>query len=395
MKSPETSARPVALTSSLRYLGFPIRRRREVRTACRLEVGAAAGWQPALPRRPMRLWLFAGVAFAMALSGFGLFPSLAAANKGLVDAAIPNVWPPPPAEPRVAYLQSISGPVDLGIRPSGWNRFANLVTGGNRGKEKLVKPFGIALDELDNLCLTDTGTGRVWFFERARKRVQSWEKAGGFSFASPVAIAKRKGIFYVADSVLQKVVAFDSQGKFSFAIDQAMTRPVGLAVSDEKLFVADTAAHHIAIFELTGKFLSKFGKRGAAPGELNFPTHLAVDAQGHLLVTDSMNSRIQMFDSAGRFLGPIGSAGDGSGHFSRPKGVAVDRFGHVYVVDALFDNLQVFSQQGQFLLTVGEPGSGPGQFWLPAGIAISRGQQIYVADSYNGRVQVFQYLGKL
>ncbi len=407
MKSPGMNARPVARTSSLLYRGFPIRwpcawrtrlqvrTRRSNRTPSRLEVGDTAGWKPALRQRSLRRWLFAGAAGALALAGFGIFPSLTAANKEPVGAAIPSVWPPPPAEPRVAYLQSISGPADLGIRPSGWNRFANLVTGGNRGKEKLVKPFGIALDELDNLCLTDTGTGRVWFFDRARKRVQSWEKAGGFRFASPVAIAKRKGIFYVADSALQKVVAFDGQGKLLFAIDQGVTRPAGLAVSDEKLFVADTAAHHIAIFELTGKFLSQFGQRGAAPGELNFPTHLAVDAQGRIWVTDSMNSRIQMFDSAGRLLGLIGSAGDSSGHFSRPKGVAVDRFAHVYVVDALFDNVQIFNPQGQFLLAVGEPGSGPGQFWLPAGIAISRRQQIYVADSYNGRVQVFQYLGKL
>jgi DNA-binding beta-propeller fold protein YncE len=341
-------------------------------------------------------WLFAGAAAALALVGAGIIPALAATNKkDPVAATSPSVWPPPPAEPRVAYQHSIAGPVDLGIRPSGWNRLANLVTGGNRGKEKLVKPFGIALDELDNLCLTDMGTGRVWFFDRARKRVQSWEKAGGLPFASPVAIAKRKGIFYVADSALQRVVAFDGQGKFRFAIDQEVTRPAGLAISDDKLFVADTAAHHIAIFDLTGKFLFKFGKRGAAPGELNFPTHLAVDATGRLWVTDSMNCRVQMFDSAGRLLGPIGSAGDGSGHFSRPKGVAVDRFGHVYVVDAIFDNLQIFNQQGQFLLTVGEAGSGPGQFWLPAGIAISRSQQIYIADSYNGRVQVFQYLSKM
>ena len=58
MKSPETSAMPVAQTSSLLYRGFPIRRRREVRTACRLEVGDTAGWKPALPRRQMRFWRF-------------------------------------------------------------------------------------------------------------------------------------------------------------------------------------------------------------------------------------------------------------------------------------------------------------------------------------------------
>ena len=338
--------------------------------------------------------LLARMAVVLALAGGEMVSGPAASNQESADSSLPRVWPAPPAAPRIAYVQSISGPVDFGVPPSGWNRLANLVTGGTRGKEKLVKPFGIALDEMDNLCVTDLGTGRVWFFDRSRKRFQSWEKVGRFTFASPVAIAKRKGRFYVADSVRQKVVAFDSQGKFLFAMDQTLTRPTGLAVSGEKLFVADSASHRIAVFSLNGEFVSQFGQRGEAPGELNFPTHLAVDAQGHLLVTDSLNSRIQVFDPAGQLLGRIGSAGDGSGHFSRPKGIAVDPLGHVYVVDALFDNFQIFNPQGGFLLAVGMPGSAPGQFWMPAGIAISRDRQIYVADGYNGRVQVFQYLGK-
>ena len=38
----------VAQTSSLPYRGFPIRRRDQAGTACRLEVGDTAGWKPAL-----------------------------------------------------------------------------------------------------------------------------------------------------------------------------------------------------------------------------------------------------------------------------------------------------------------------------------------------------------
>lgn len=356
-----------------------------------METGDPAAWTSALGK---------SVAYAtacsalLALANAGLLSCAAASHAASADISVPKVWPLPPAEPRIAYVRSISGPVDFGRSPSGWARLSNLVTGGNRGNEKLVKPFGLALDEADNLCVTDMGTGRIWFFDQAKRRVRSWEKIGRFTLASPVAIAKRKGRFYVADSVLQKVVVFDERGRFLFAMDQTLTRPTGLAVSGEKLFVTDSATHHVAIFTLNGEFVSQFGQRGAAAGELNYPTHLAIDAEGRLLVTDSLNSRIEVFDPAGRFLSLIGSAGDTSGHFSRPKGVAADGFGHVYVVDALFDNFQVFDARGSFLLAVGTAGTAPGQFWMPAGIAISRNQQIFVADSYNGRIQVFQYLGK-
>jgi DNA-binding beta-propeller fold protein YncE len=317
----------------------------------------------------------------------------APAHDGMA-AAPARVWPAPPAKPRVAFVQTIAGPSDFAGRPSGWNRLANLVTGGDRGREKWVKPFGIALDESDNLCVTDLGTGRVWFLDRLKKQVRSWEKTGPFAFSSPVAVAKWKDRLYVADSVLQKVVVFNLQGKFLLAIDQHLDRPTGLAIAAEKLFVADAAAHRVAVFSLDGKWIRQFGQRGAGLGELNFPTHLAVNVQGNLLVTDSLNARIQVLDPEGRPSGMIGSAGDGSGHFSRPKGVAADRFGHVYVVDALFDNFQIFDSQGRFLLAIGAPGTAAGEFWMPAGVAISRDQEIFVADSYNGRVQVFEYIAK-
>lgn len=361
--------------------------------------GGRAQERPFRPHRPPALGPLSGpwaawIILVWMLIGWGALQDSAMAGQGPEGAAPSQVWPAPPAEPRIAFARSISGPADLGLRPSGWKRFSNLVTGGNKGKEKLAKPFGLALDEQDNLCLTDTGTGQIWYFDRARRRMRIWDKIGPYTFPAPVAIAKRHDRLYVADSVLRKVVVFDEQGKFQLAIQETLTRPAGLAVSGEKLFVADTATHHIAVFSLEGQFLSKFGKRGEGPGELNYPTHLALDARGRLLVTDSMNGRIQIFEPSGRYLGQIGRTGDSTGHFGRPKGVAVDGSGHVYVVDALFDNFQIFNAQGDFLLAVGAAGSGPGEFWLPAGIAISHDQKIYIADGYNGRIQVFQYLGK-
>ncbi len=304
-----------------------------------------------------------------------------------------GLWPAPPAEPRVAYVQSIAGPEDLGIRPSAWSRVGNWVTGAGKGRERFVKPFGLAFDEADNLCVTDTGTGWVWYFDRKHKTARHWEKVGHLQFVSPVAVAKRKGIFYVADSVLGKVLAFDARGRVRFEIDGQLERPSGLVISGGRLFVSDAAAHRVAAFDLSGEFRFAFGKRGAAPGEFNFPTYLTADGDGLLLVTDSMNSRIQVFDSEGRFQRLIGSVGDASGHFSRLKGIAADGLGHVYAVDALFDNFQIFDREGRFLLGVGTSGSRPGEFWLPSGIAIDQNHQLFVADSYNHRLQAFKYLG--
>lgn len=306
--------------------------------------------------------------------------------------SVSRVWPEPPAAPRIAYVQSIHGATDLGVRFSGFKRFSRWLLGANESEEILNRPFGVTLDENGNLCLTDTGMGAVCYYDHSNKSWFVWNHIGKTQLMSPVAVVKHNNTFYVADSVLQKVLAFDIRGRLLFELAQVFERPAGLVIADKKLWVADAAAHCIFAFDLHGRLLHTYGKRGFKPGEFNFPTHLATDSQRRIYVTDSMNFRIQVFDAEGQFQSSIGVAGDHSGALSRPKGIAVDADSHLYVMDALFDNMQIFDQQGQFLLPVGENGSAAGEFWMPAGIAISREGKIYVADTYNRRIQVFQYL---
>ena len=303
------------------------------------------------------------------------------------------VWPPPPAAPRVAYLQSLAGPRDFGIRQAWWTRLIDVVTGASH-RDELVKPFGIGLTETGNLLVTDTGVNTVYALDRVTRRRTRWDKVGPYRFHSPVAVAEFRGIIYVADSELRTIIGFDAAGKLRLAITNGLERPAGLAIADEKLFVADAGQHQIAVFDLQGHPVAQFGRRGTDPGNFNYPTHLAVGTAGQLFVTDSMNARVQILDrQTGQSRGVIGRLGDGSGQFSKPKGVAVDKAGHVYVVDTAFDNIQIFDQQGTFLLAFGSLGTQPGEFWLPNGVAIDRNDRIHVADSYNRRVQIFQYVG--
>lgn len=309
------------------------------------------------------------------------------------EPATPRVWPEPPQTARIAYSRSVWRPADLGISRSAFTRFGQWLTGSDKGNEPLLKPFGVALDESDNLCVTDTGAGAVCYYDRARKKWHRWTKVGLVRFVSPVAVAKQGDRLFVADSGLGRVITFDVSGRVQGQITNHLERPAGLAISRGRLCVADSLRHRIVVFDMQGQFVAEFGRRGDGPGEFNFPTHLAADFQGRLLVTDSMNSRVQILDGAGRFVAQIGRLGDSPGQFSRPKGVAADSFGHVYVIDALFDNIQIFDPAGPLLLAFGAAGSGVGEFWLPNGIAISRSNEIFVADSYNRRLQIFKYIG--
>jgi len=302
-------------------------------------------------------------------------------------------WPEPPEDPRIVYVKSLHQPADAGIKASAFLRFGRWLS-GSQEDQSLRKPFGIAVDEKENLCLTDTAANAVCFYDRKKKQWLRWQKIGKLTFVSPVAIAKRNEIIYVADSGRPGIVVFTESGKYLMEITNKVERPTGLLVQGGRLLVTDSKRHSVLSYDLLGNFISEAGRRGLNPGEFNFPTHLAADAEGNLFITDSMNSRIQVLDRDLKFKAQIGSAGDSSGHFSRPKGLAVDTFGHVYVVDGMFDNVQVFDRAGKFLLYLGTTGTAAGEFWLPNGIAISGSNEIFVADSYNQRVQIFKYIAK-
>src|SRR5688500_12292570 len=65
-------------------------------------------------------------------------------------AKVPLVWPAPPEQPRIAYVKSVHGPSDVGIKRSRIARFARWVVGTDKTSEEFAKPFGVALDENGN-----------------------------------------------------------------------------------------------------------------------------------------------------------------------------------------------------------------------------------------------------
>lgn len=336
--------------------------------------------------------LRAGKWLVLTCSAFLLLGGCASQPK--VDSNLsPPVWPPSPEEPKIAFVQSISRAADYGVKTPVMGRIGGWITGRSKTTDRFIKPFGVAAQPNGSLCLTDMSTGTILFLDKDARRLRTWTRLDDTRLQAPVAVAIAGETFFVADSALGQVLAFNEKGKVLFRLREPLVRPSGLALHGGNLYVADSQLHAVLIYDLSGRFIRRFGIRGEGPGELNFPTHLAVNSAGEVFVTDSMNSRVAVFTPGGEFKKQIGSVGDTSGHFSRPKGVAVDTGGRIYVLDALFDNLQIFDSEGRFLLDIGKAGEEPGEFWLPNGIAVNGSGEIFVTDSYNQRVQVFRYIG--
>ncbi len=86
------------------------------------------------------------------------------------------------------------------------------------------------------------------------------------------------------------------------ADEAVLGRPLALALDENDLFVADAQDCAVKVFSRQGRFLRAFGRKGKGPGELSFPSGVAV-AGRTVIVADKLNSRIQAFDREGRPAG--------------------------------------------------------------------------------------------
>ncbi|MHC4995105.1 MAG: NHL repeat-containing protein [Planctomycetota bacterium] len=307
-------------------------------------------------------------------------------------------WPPPPEPVRVRYVGQLASEEDL--KPS-----RNLFEGigealfGKTDSRAMRSPYALCTDGADRVFVTDSTAGVVHVFNLQTRAFAQWTPGGTGKkvvqpFDQPVGIVyDPRGRLFVSDSAAGRIHVFDDAGVHVRAIGQGvLQRPCGLAIdtAQDRLYVADAAAHQVVVLGLDGELIRRIGKRGELLGEFNFPTNVALGPGGRLFVSDSLNFRVQVFDAAYNPLRQIGEKGDLPGYFSQPKGLALDSRGNLFVIDAHFEAAQVFdSGDGSLLMSFGREGHGPGEFWLPAGIHIDPNDRIWIADVYNKRVQLF------
>ena len=88
----------------------------------------------------------------------------------------------------------------------------------------------------------------------------------------------------------------------------------------------------------------KCGKQGNKDGEFNQPRSLSINKEGLLMVCDSENHRVQVFELSGKFVTKFGSEGSGRGELKNPYSTAILSDGRIVVCDYNNDRIQVFEQ---------------------------------------------------
>jgi len=344
---------------------------------------------------------------ALLLGGCASAPTPRVLRLGMDDAPEGRrlMWPATDDVPRYVYAGTLTGEANfVATEPASSGtavRFLRWLAGVDADTQRpvvLQRPAAVVSDERGRIFVSDTSRQAVFVFDEKAGALSVWEQADGLiRFLAPAGLAldAERGLL-VADAELGVVVRLDAGGTPRLPIGRGvLKRPTGVArdAARGRIYVADTYAHDIKVFDDAGNLLQVLGRRGTADGEFNYPTYLAL-ANDRLFVTDSLNSRVQALDlGTASTVAQIGTRGLYVGNLVRPKGVAVDGEGNVYVVESFYDTLLVYAAGGEFLMPIGGTGTGTGRFYLPAGVWVDSRNRVFVADMFNGRVVVFQFLG--
>jgi hypothetical protein len=69
------------------------------------------------------------------------------------------------------------------------------------------------------------------------------------------------------------------------------------------LYVLDAGNYKVSVFDRLGRHVRSFGRQGEGPGELSFPSDMAVTPAGEVAVYDFNRRALVRFDAAGSFAG--------------------------------------------------------------------------------------------
>ncbi len=298
---------------------------------------------------------------------------------------------------------------ELYIADSGHNRVRKVANGvittvagtgtagfsGDHGpatSAKLNQPYGVAVDPLGNLFISDKANGVI-------RKVDTAGTISTFAGGNTAACS-------------------GAAGDGGAATSACLVGPMGIALDTAgSLYIADgdlvRKVTNGVITTVAGAGLASSGYNGdsrlAIGAQLNKPQSVAVDANGNLYIGDAQNFRVRMV--SGGVITTV--AGKGSADDTNvvgsipatsagitPNGIGLDVQGNLYIADSgnAIDNF-IFKVSGGQISTIAGRGYPPGYggdngpaiiaaLNGPLGVGADLSGKIYVADSSNNLIRV-------
>ena len=262
------------------------------------------------------------------------------------------------------------------------------------GEQILQHPWGVAVNEQDEIAVSDVGNHKIHLFKSDGTHIKSFGGEGTQpgEFKRPAGIAFHVDNIVLAEQHNHRVQEVSKQGEYlnhfgeKGSLDRQLKNPSGLSIdSDGNMLVADSSNRLIKIFSAGGQFLSKIG----TDGSFTKPFH-CIQYVNYLIVSDIGDHSVKCFDRVGTFLYKFGKQGNAEGQLNEPFCLSMDKAGHLMVCDSENHRIQLFDLSGKFVATFGRKGSGIGEIKKPVSAAVLSDGKIVVPDLNNSRIQIFE-----
>ncbi len=265
-------------------------------------------------------------------------------------------------------------------------------------------PSGMEIDPSDgSVVVADTGNNQVAKYTAAG--VPVWRVGGHGSgtnqFLNPRDVGvDSAGFVYVADSRNSRIVKLDGLTgawvtSFSGPSGDKISFPLGVSVTGDKVYLADTAKNKVRVFDTAGTQLLSFATNTGTCA-FSAPRDADADSAGNIYLANYKVNNIAKFSPTGTCLLAWGATGSADGQFRTPYGVRT-RFDPVlgaelvYVADGNNNRIQMFRTDGSFVGKLGSsgPATSPGTFFQLRRVAVAADGDVWGADLWGWRVERF------
>ncbi len=174
--------------------------------------------------------------------------------------------------------------------------------GGIGGLGEFRNPQDLAITKDGTIYVADSNNARIQVLSKDGELLRMFGSVAQFGYPRGITVDPVDGSLWVADSAKSKISHWKTDGTFLGYVNipvgtanNQLSKPFGIAVDAERIYVADTPTHKIKVFTKKGVAVTAIGQRGTGPGKIIEPDGISL-YKGKLYVCEEGNERISVFN---------------------------------------------------------------------------------------------------